>query len=185
MPDVDGYEATAEIKKLVNAGSINPVPIVALTAHALDADREKCLSVGMDDYICKPVSEADLKRMLEVWVTHKVSEEIERKIDNKSVHKLKDLMGAAFPQLVEMYIKNTEDAISRMNAAIASSNFSEIQACAHTMRSPSAQLGLAYLSKIASNIELRAKEGALEDLKGLILDLDANFRYVLDDLKKL
>ncbi len=66
MPKMDGYEATRRIK---SDGSLNaPTPIVALTANAMDGDREKCLSAGMDDYVSKPVRTQVLSHMLKKWV---------------------------------------------------------------------------------------------------------------------
>jgi signal transduction histidine kinase/CheY-like chemotaxis protein len=63
MPDVDGFEATREIRRL-EAGTGSRVPIVAMTAHAMPGDRERCLAAGMDDYVTKPISLADVDRVL-------------------------------------------------------------------------------------------------------------------------
>jgi signal transduction histidine kinase/ActR/RegA family two-component response regulator len=66
MPEMDGYEATAAIR---NAGhDRTSIPIVAMTAHALQGDRERCLAAGMDDYIPKPVQPADLRAIIEKYV---------------------------------------------------------------------------------------------------------------------
>jgi CheY-like chemotaxis protein len=64
MPEIDGFEATAEIRKR-EFGSGLRIPIVAMTAHAMKGDRERCLDAGMDDYICKPVRPAELFAAIE------------------------------------------------------------------------------------------------------------------------
>ncbi len=65
MPEMDGYEASRRIRGLT--GDVARIPIVAMTANAMEGDREKCLDAGMDDYISKPVKIADLSRVLRHW----------------------------------------------------------------------------------------------------------------------
>ncbi|MGL4209584.1 MAG: response regulator, partial [Candidatus Adiutrix sp.] len=68
MPEMDGYEATTFIRS-GKSGALNTlVPIVAMTAHAMSGDREKCLSVGMDDYISKPINPKKLQEILDKWL---------------------------------------------------------------------------------------------------------------------
>jgi CheY-like chemotaxis protein len=64
MPEMDGFEACREIRKL-NGGA--QIPIIAITANAMKGDRERCLAAGMDDYVSKPFKQEDLRVVIERW----------------------------------------------------------------------------------------------------------------------
>jgi CheY-like chemotaxis protein len=64
MPEMDGFETTAEIRRREGAAHI---PIIAMTANAMSGDRDKCLMAGMDDYVSKPVQSAGMKAAIERW----------------------------------------------------------------------------------------------------------------------
>jgi two-component system, sensor histidine kinase and response regulator len=66
MPEMNGYDATSQIRRL--DGPNRSVPVVAMTAEALDGCRDRCLAAGMNDYITKPVSMEELIRMLKTWL---------------------------------------------------------------------------------------------------------------------
>jgi signal transduction histidine kinase/CheY-like chemotaxis protein len=77
MPEMDGIEATRNIRKMETLwkgdGSIHHIPIIALTAHAMKGDRERCLEAGMDDYITKPIKRELVLEMVNKWISRKVS----------------------------------------------------------------------------------------------------------------
>jgi len=68
MPEMDGYEATGEIRNPASKVLDHEVPVIAMTAHAIKGDRERCLEAGMDDYLCKPVNPRELCDMIEKWI---------------------------------------------------------------------------------------------------------------------
>jgi two-component system sensor histidine kinase/response regulator len=80
MPNMDGYEATQfirQMEKMENGGSRQGTPVVALTANAMEGDREQCLDAGMDDYLCKPFQLQDFQRILECWLLKKPARDSE------------------------------------------------------------------------------------------------------------
>jgi len=82
MPEMDGYEATGEIRKPESNVLDHKIPIIAMTANAMKEDREKCIQAGMDDYLSKPVNPQELSNMLEKWIAKQdssVPEESHRK----------------------------------------------------------------------------------------------------------
>ena len=74
MPVMDGYEATRQIRRRERRLG-GHIPVVAMTANALEGDREKCLEAGMDDYVSKPVVSKDLYATLDQWLREKDSDQ--------------------------------------------------------------------------------------------------------------
>ena len=70
MPEMDGYEATRKIREKERASLVlqQRIPIVALTAHALQEDETRCLQAGMDDYLTKPILRDRLSKTLDFWI---------------------------------------------------------------------------------------------------------------------
>ena len=68
MPVLDGYDATRLIRDPASSVLDHRVPIVAMTANAMEGDREKCIAVGMDDYLAKPIRPKDLAAMVQAWL---------------------------------------------------------------------------------------------------------------------
>ena len=68
MPVMDGYEATHAIREFEEANSLKRMPVIAMTANAMEGDKDKCLQAGMDDYVAKPVKQDALKQVLSDWL---------------------------------------------------------------------------------------------------------------------
>jgi CheY-like chemotaxis protein len=86
MPEMDGFAATGEIRDWEISQDGIRIPIVAMTAHAMQGDRERCLAAGMDDYLAKPISRAGLEGILRKWLPgyHTLPAELEELISNSS-----------------------------------------------------------------------------------------------------
>jgi osomolarity two-component system sensor histidine kinase NIK1 len=68
LPEMNGFEVTEKIRSFENEQGLTPVPIVALTANTLDNDREKCISIGMNEYLSKPFTADQLLEKIEKFV---------------------------------------------------------------------------------------------------------------------
>jgi signal transduction histidine kinase/CheY-like chemotaxis protein/HPt (histidine-containing phosphotransfer) domain-containing protein len=93
MPTLDGFEATREIRAFSTEATRANVPIVAMTAHAMSGDRERCIAAGMDDYLPKPIQPEDLLEM----VTHYASMERKRRSDDSSGYESSPIAESALP----------------------------------------------------------------------------------------
>ncbi len=86
MPEMDGFEATKNIRQYENKNMITKTPIIAFTASAMIGDKEKCLAAGMDDYLTKPISHEDMNKVLLKWLSHKLAENTSSKIKKEKSH---------------------------------------------------------------------------------------------------
>ena len=78
MPVMDGFTATARIRERERQTQAARIPIIALTAHAMEGDRDQCLAAGMDDYLTKPVTQGQMKNILDRWLSQTVASSPQR-----------------------------------------------------------------------------------------------------------
>jgi signal transduction histidine kinase/CheY-like chemotaxis protein/HPt (histidine-containing phosphotransfer) domain-containing protein len=178
MPKMDGYEATAEIRRRQKAGLLPRFPIIALTANAIEGDREKCLIAGMDDYIAKPFKVESLLRVIKTWVKNgsattvdKVpSEVIGLKTEQspstylnlpalEAIRNLDPNRGNEFLQsIISMYLNNAGELLHSLETAWVSGDIANIRSISHTLKSSSNQVGAQLLAELCLEVELEARD---------------------------
>ena len=196
MPRMDGYAATAEIRRFEARQSSGPhVPIVALTANALSGDREKCLSAGMDDYVSKPFSIERIQSLLQKWlppacqiddesITASAAEEVaasmaEMKLPgvlNRSVLAAirtleTEVSGNLLTQIIELYLHDSPGKLANLDQAVKDGNSREIMALAHSLKSSSANLGADRLAELLARLEKKGRNESLEGSSELFADI--------------
>ncbi len=199
MPEMDGYEATGVIRRL--EGSARRTPIIAMTAAAMEGDREACLAAGMDDYITKPVRPDAVAAMLERWVvqptpdtlwaqetTSPADDDASYPLDRSQIEVLLGLddgAGAVLGEVVEEYLNQTVDARSELVASINEGDHHAAERSAHKLAGMCANVGAAALSSVCSEIETSSRVGKLEDAAGTLARFDAEFERVREALNRL
>jgi two-component system sensor histidine kinase/response regulator len=187
MPKMDGFEATAEIRKL-DAQKGSHIPIIAMTAHAMKGDRERCLAAGMDDYISKPISSDALQNMIAELVpaakdSPQPPPKIEPKetpaaIDKKALLNAFDNDWVFFREAVDMFLSDFPGMLSNIEAAVKANDAKELQMTAHALKGmvgnfqakTTAQAALA-LEEMGRNQDFSGAEKAFEKLTGEMKDL--------------
>jgi len=171
MPVLDGYEATKEIRSMeAKANDKKHTPIIAITAHAMEADMQKCITSGMDDYLTKPVDGVKLSNILKKYTKNLVESNFnddEEIINFEEVYnKISQYTGitrADSKELVQEYIEMLPDMLTELLEAIREENYNSIAIKAHSIKGSSANLAFKQLSNLAHSVELSAKSSDLSE----------------------
>jgi PAS domain S-box-containing protein len=183
MPEMDGLEATREICRRWPVGE-RP-RIIAMTANAMQGDREMCLDAGMDDYLSKPIRVSELVEALTQCSPIKpAGGEMDAEsaaIDPVVFDELVASTGndAAFIQeLVNTYLTDAPQLFAQMRSALAAADAETFRRAAHSLKSNSASLGALALSEQAKELEMMGKAGTLEGATAKIAAADTEYARV-------
>ena len=151
MPVLDGYAATREVRRREAASGGRHTPIVAMTAHAMEGDREQCLAAGMDDYLAKPITSAGIDHVLGRWLA---AGEPARILDPDRMKELRVLFpGDESGELLEQLRSEVDAQLDRIAGALGSEDFAEAREAAHRILSSARMIGAAGLVDAASALQ--------------------------------
>ena len=178
MPVMDGLEATRLIRSPHSAVRNHQVPIIALTAHAMRSDRDKCFEAGMNDYVSKPVSPQALLEALNRWLPEGAAEasalpgpgpaalarEEGPGLDEARFNEMGALFGDAFKlEVLTPFLKALHAQVDGIRAGLAEGGEAgQAQRQAHTVKGATGNLGFVALSSLGERIEKALKEGDLD-----------------------
>jgi len=189
MPLMDGYETTVEIRQQ-EAGSEKHTVIIAMTAHALAGEREKCLAIGMDDYLSKPVKLHELAAILERWDGERCEPEqrhqsplvLDEILDLSVLESLRELQQEGGPNLIEelidLYISDTRDRLAELSAALNQQDLTTAKRAVHSVKGSSTNLGFHNMVALCADLEKQLQNRSEAKLDTTLMHLNAAFGRV-------
>jgi signal transduction histidine kinase/HPt (histidine-containing phosphotransfer) domain-containing protein len=179
MPEMDGLEATRNLRERQKNSTVHSnyggrIIVIAMTAHAMQSDRDKCIAAGMDDYLSKPIRPGDIRGMIEKWALpgnppveiktapmQKIEPAAEPPVEMDRLNDLTDNNADSLRELVEMYFKQTDGQFEQIKIAMAVGKADEVRRVAHSCAGASATLGMMQLGRLMREMEKEAMAGAL------------------------
>ncbi len=188
MPRLDGYEATRRIrlreKQKTEAGEdFSPLIVIALTAHTLAGEREKCRAAGMNDYLSKPVKVKDLATLIRYWCeSGETANEIQM---NKAASETKSqslnfLSNEAenkdfAEEIYALYLTETQKRLEELKLAADKKDGEKIARIAHAVRGNSLAVGISSIAQITEQIQILGKQNKFEEIPDHIAEFSREF----------
>ncbi|UII25240.1 ATP-binding protein [Fulvivirga maritima] len=189
MPIMDGYEATKSIRKTMPDGK-KQIPIIALTANAIKGDSEKCLEVGMNDYLPKPFQPQDLYKSISKFIskknsnTHKLPTPA-RITDLTYLKSICDGDKTFMRDMIETFLMNTPPTINEMQKWINKAEWFKVGNLAHKIKPSITFMGIESLKPLIKNIEVYGKDNYHTDLIPTLVDeLSEKCQVAYKELRK-
>jgi len=176
MPEFDGFEATAVIRAV--EGAERHTPIIALTAAAMQGDRERCLTAGMDDYITKPIQVEALATLLRRWVCPAADGSVSAEgptlppLDDEILGRLSDPALGGDPEflseLIELFLDETPARLAELRQAAAAEDATGLTTAAHGLKGSAASLGARGICELCGALERLGRSGSTRGAAALI-----------------
>lgn len=175
MPEMNGYQATEKIRSTFPPEK-SGVPILAMTAHATPTEKEKCLKLGMNDYISKPFDPIDVKnKIVELAFPNLESEQdtqpvaetakpaqperpAQRLTNLEFLKQMSDSTNSFFIEFIQLFLKNTPDSLTDLNTALKVKDWEKIRQVAHKMKPSMNYIGLKQTYEVVVQLEQNAKQ---------------------------
>jgi two-component system, sensor histidine kinase and response regulator len=205
MPEMDGYEATAEIRRRERADpEARHTPIIAMTANAMQGDREQALEAGMDDYVPKPVKAEKLEAVLERWISQQAFSKPDTSatmadadtaalneeatvLDESVLADLRELQEEGEPdileELIELYLEDAPSQIAALGEAVEAGEAQTVERIAHTLKGSSGNMGATRMTAVCSELEDVGASSVLYKAPELLKQLEEEFGRVRATLK--
>ncbi|MBD3169679.1 MAG: response regulator [candidate division Zixibacteria bacterium] len=195
MPRLNGLDAAKAIREK-EKGTGKHTPILAITAHALKGDREKCLAAGMDDYISKPINAEQLYSKIEQYSsgacekndgggdTGRQNRE-EPELDLSAIRSNLGDDSEALTELISMFLEETPQQLSEINSAITGKDFEKVAHLAHSLKGAAGNFNAGGVINAARELEMAAKEEIVEKVEIHYLELRAGYDSLVPTLKRI
>ncbi len=198
MPEMDGFEAT---KRIMNELQVDKRPkIIAMTANAMQGDKEECLAAGMDDYISKPIRIEELQSALTKWseiIDQQRGELISKTKKEKTAAKIIDEDKITFLndiqtegdidfliELFGIYINELPKNIANIISSVENKDSKSLQFSAHKLKGSSVTLGVDFVSDLCHELETAAKDGRFDqNTKNLSNELVQKLEIIVKELE--
>lgn len=196
MPEMDGYEATSQIRKLGNGFA--QTPIIAMTANTRPGDADKCIEAGMNDYLPKPLKLKNLRQKLLQWfpaapialcspppaempVAEVVSSTV---LDHEVLSELHYSIGHAIVQVIQAFLEDMPIHLNSLEKGVHTNDPQLVAEFAHTIKGSSRNLGATKLSDISMALEDLGRAGSLEGAMELLHQLGDAWNEVRQALEQ-
>jgi PAS domain S-box-containing protein len=186
MPEMDGYETTRQIRQRENERQLPRVRIVAVTANAMEGDRERCLEAGMDEFVTKPVRVDHLAAVLEQQVAGRLPPPDPTPgaatVNRASLDRLRELRVQGQPdpvsEIISLFLQQTPAYLRSLRADCEASNIDKLRRTVHALKGSCANLGIEKMAVWCRELETAARQGTLASAKTLLGRLEEEFEAV-------